>query len=862
MMYTGLELFMENLKNLIYWDDNPLISNNPLILSERPQIELLYKELELMIQYLFDEKEEDLHELEKVKNLKKEFKDVAQEAHNTVGRFVYFMNASRYDFTKCSLNLKNVMRSINSIKREYITIVDKQKMDSAPSIDYLKIQYTPALRTKKPLGEEMVVGLDQDVKLIRDQLVQDQKQLDVVSIVGMGGLGKTTLANKVFNDPYVMYHFQVRAWVTVSHTYEKSDLLIQILASIGSELDSVETSYYQLRDKLHKSLMNKRYFIVIDDIWSNEAWDDLKVFFPNYDTKSRILVTSRLKEVAVHAKSNGFVHHMDLLTDEESWELLCKKVFNDNACPEWLIKPGMEIAKKCHGLPLAVVVIGGVLTKEAEIKESWERIAQSVSAYIVNDPNGYLDMLTLCYDHLPPHLKDCFLYLGGFPEKHKFRVQSLIWLWMAEGFIQESGNRSLQEIGEDYLMELVDRNLVVADRKFNGAIKACSVHDLLRELCLEKATKEHFYLKINTPALGFGRIFTNVDIFIKKSCYRPSPRVRSILSFHSGKSMLNTTFGDFYFYPILMVLDLQKCRLENFPQSIELLVHLRYLAFWYTGQFPSSICNLWSLQTLIVRSFVTLMLPNTISNLVNLRHLRSDKNICFRSIEKPMNLLTISKVVVNDGAENLVKYIPRIKKLTSWTDAAKDHDFRSLTSLETLMSITGSSLGVYGQREYASGEFQNINMRLPTSLKKLSLAGCCLPWSDMSILQSLPNLEVLKILDIAFVGPLWETGERQFQRLKFLKLQGLDIQHWEASELNFPCLKRLVVDRCEYLEEIPLELGDIPTLELIEVDKSSVESIIEQQSYFGNFDLKINVRKGFHSRRSHWKLQGLQGSYY
>ncbi|GKF01993.1 NB-ARC domains-containing protein, partial [Tanacetum coccineum] len=114
--------------------------------------------------------------------------------------------------------------------------------------------------------------------------------------------------------------------------------------------------------------------------------------------------------------------------------------------------------------------------------------------------------------------------------------------------------------------------------------------------------------------------------------------------------------------------------------------YVRYPAFWYTGQFPSSICNLWSLQTLIVRSFVTLMLPHTISNLVNLRHLRSDKNICFRFIEEPMNLLTISKVVVSNWAETLVKYIPRIKKLTSWTDADKNH-FRSLTSLGTLMIL-------------------------------------------------------------------------------------------------------------------------------------------------------------------------------
>ncbi|XP_035834683.1 putative late blight resistance protein homolog R1A-10 [Helianthus annuus] len=755
-------------------------------------------------------------------------------------------------------------------------------MYSSRSIDSLRTQTQTVVAgtscTRKPLGtkkvlEETIVGLIRDAELIRDRLVEDQKQLDVVSIVGMGGLGKTTLATKVFNDPFVVYHFDVRAWITVSQTYERRDLLIQLVASICPEFDPINASDSKLREKLHKSVMGKRYLIVFDDVWSIQAWDDLKVFFPNDNNGSRILLTSRLKEVALHAKLHGFVHQLEFLTDVESWELLCKKVFHSDNFPTMLTEPGKEIAKKCHGLPLAVVVMAGVLAKETRSTYSWERIAKRVSSSIVNDPNKNMDILALSYDHLPPHLRDCFLYLGGFPEDHKFQVRKLIWLWMAEGFVEEDGKRSLEEIGEDYLMELVDRNLViVTDRKFNGAIKACSIHDLLRELCLERATKGNFCVKISTQMTDFSslvqhkprRIFTNQGL--KFNCYRHElfPWVHSLLWFHKNKSLINITDQYFHSYPLLMVLDLQKCQLQDFPPAIGLLVHLRYLAFWSTKGFPSSICNLWSLQTIILKSSVRFSLPDTISNLVNLRHLWSDGYIYFPSTRKPMNLQTISNVSLHNFSESWENCFPRIKKLTCTTLTQKNQNFKSLSSLEILMWINIASARQDGDLVSTTNNlFRKIHATFPDSLKKLTLSGCCLPWSDMSIVQSLPNLEVLKILDHAFMGPKWETDDVPFQQLKYLKLQTLHIEQWEASSINFPCLTHLVLGACRYLEEIPLEIGYISTLELIDVDDSnnaiieSLEEIQEEQQNFGNYGLKINVRKELHNLAYYRKLRGL-----
>ncbi|MFS8025070.1 putative P-loop containing nucleoside triphosphate hydrolase [Helianthus anomalus] len=152
----------------------------------------------------------------------------------------------------------------------------------------------------------------------------------------------------------------------------------------------------------------------------------------------------------------------------------------------------MQIAENCQGLPLAVVVISGVLAKETRSEEFWEKIAEKTGSYIVGDHGGMLETLALSYNHLPLHLRECFLYLGGFPEDYMFQVRELIWLWVAEGFIQDDENRSLEDIVEDYLMDFIDINLVnVTHRsKYDGAAKACKIHDLVRELCLEKAKEE------------------------------------------------------------------------------------------------------------------------------------------------------------------------------------------------------------------------------------------------------------------------------------------------------------------------------------------------------------------------------------
>ncbi|KAK1423639.1 hypothetical protein QVD17_18945 [Tagetes erecta] len=881
LTYAGLQMFMEKLQQLITYNDNSMI-NNPTIIDERPQFQLLHEQLGSMIQTLFIDRHQELLDLEKLNDLKRRFMHAADEAQHIIDVFlsgVHIRNNGHSPTSEDlngSLNLNDVRRSFTSVKVDFVSMrTDSMKIDSSRITDRTLNQSDAARIShnistsveSNKMRDEIIVGIDDDVKLIKDKLMDNQKKLDVVSIVGMGGIGKTTLATKVFNDPSIMYHFgDVRVWVTVSKTYNKRDVFIQILESVRNQLELEKTNDSQLRIWVHQHLKDKRYLIVIDDIWHKETWDKVKLYFPKDNNGSRILLTSRLVEVAKHAKPDGLIHRLEYLKKEKGWELLCKKVFHGDECPEWLTEPGMQIVENCHGLPLSLVVIAGVLEKEAWSKTVWVEIAERTSSYIVGDENGCMEILALSYKYLPLHLRECFLYLGGFPEDHKFQVERLTSLWVAEGFIQQAGDRSLDDIAESYLMDLIDRNLVIVSyrRRSNRAVKGCTLHDLVRELCLRKAKEEELILKTLSPDLPYAitplykpvRLFINLPVF-----YTQFPEnIRSILFFIDYRPLSDVIAGCFRSFMLLRVLDLQTCNLNNYPKYMELLVHLRYLAIWKSSVgFPASICNIWGLQTLIYKTRQNItVLPSNISDLVNLRHLwnylpssrdfRSFKMIFYLpSIDKEMNLKTISNVELGVGVD-FQRCFPNVKELRCTIHANEKNDFESLKYLEKL-KLTGYFEKVKSTGFDGATNRGKIHITLPKTLKALSLFGCHLPWSDMSIIQSLPNLEVLKLTCNGFEGSCWNAEEQVFQELKFLRLEILDIQQWKADEESFPSLRHLEIFNCKDLEEIPLDIGDIPTLELIKINNcrasldESVRMIEEQQHDSGNVNLKVVFRR-------------------
>ncbi|XP_058114519.1 putative disease resistance protein At1g50180 isoform X2 [Magnolia sinica] len=364
--------------------------------------------------------------------------------------------------------------------------------------------------TSPNVPEPDFVGFEKELETLVARLTEGELRRCVVSVVGMGGLGKTTLTKKLYNADTVKKHFDTHAWICVSQEYSARDLLQVFVRRWRVVSDNTEErlNIAELRDKISEYLNDKRYLVVLDDIWKSEAWDALKDAFPDVNNGSRVVLTTRNEDVALYADPDprNRPHKLRCLTIEESRDLFRRKTYG--GCPQDLEK---LIVENCHGLPLAIAVIGGLLSRKEEWE--WENVRKSISGQI---QGGISSILSLSYKDLSYDLKPCFLYLGNFPEDYEFHVQELIRLWAAEGFLKEREGLTLEEVGEDYLMQLVQRSMVqVARRSSSGRIKSCRIHDLLRDLSISEAKESKFlevqFLKLQddngnaTPAASRAR---------------------------------------------------------------------------------------------------------------------------------------------------------------------------------------------------------------------------------------------------------------------------------------------------------------------------------------------------------------------
>ncbi|KAI3946375.1 hypothetical protein MKW92_048302 [Papaver armeniacum] len=354
--------------------------------------------------------------------------------------------------------------------------------------------------------DDDVIGLEEYTKTLLTELEKDDERCCVVSVVGVGGLGKTTLAKKIYKHDTIMNRFHCRGWCSISQQLNLRDVLLEIIKKImnpnSNELKDLDDK--ELIEKLYKYLQDKRYFIVVDDLWSFKDWNTLSLAFPNGMRGSKVLLTTRNKRVASQADPWSFKLEPRLLSIEDnSWELLCKKAFpkdvRDTKCyPAGLEKLGREMVHKCGGLPLAICVLGGLLATKKSKKE-WEHINKDIPSNINEGKNGgVMGILALSYNDLPIHLKPCFLYFGLFPQDYAIPRKKLIQLWIAEGFIPNtSANTSLtmEDIGKNqYVAELIERCMIQADKVhiYTKTVKVCRIHDLMRDLCLSKAKETNF----------------------------------------------------------------------------------------------------------------------------------------------------------------------------------------------------------------------------------------------------------------------------------------------------------------------------------------------------------------------------------
>ncbi|TYH23562.1 hypothetical protein ES288_A03G023600v1 [Gossypium darwinii] len=657
-----------------------------------------------------------------------------------------------------------------------------------------------------------VIGRDEAKQHLINLLMNptDGEDIPVLPIVGIGGIGKTTLAQLVFNEESVKSHFELRIWVCVTEDFDIKQLMIKIIKS-ATGMNCKDMNKEELHKVLQDCLNGKRFFMVLDDVWNEDKkkWSELKDLLCGGAQGSKIIITTRSRKVAT---ITGTIPPYDLehLSDENCLSLFLKLAFKEGEEKQHdnLVRIGEGIVQKCKGVALAVKTLGGLLCS-TRVQHDWELVRDSELWKLKQEENDILPALKLSYDHLPWYLKQCFAFCSVFPKDFEFSHLLLISLWMANGFLQSPyENEEPEDIGNRYIQELLSRSFFqqVEDDIIYSAFK---MHDLVHDLALSVTQNEvnscNHYSTGNVRHLWF-------DLSKQDASQLPNNLgcLQSLfLLDEEDKADSESLIAEVISRSKhLRVLDLSNCSLEQLPNNIRYLKQLRYLNLAYNGnikRLPNSICNLQSLRTLNLLGCRGLEeLLKDIRYLISLRSLMVTTKQT-RLQENGISCLTSLRMLIFYECENLEKLFEDIQNLTALREliivdcnnlVSLPRDLKYLTALEILIIWDCEKLDV-------TVEELKLERKEDGSLRKLAIGG-------VPKLESLPQWILLgsaKILQHLWIGELenLSTLPTWFQHLTSLQTLEIDdcpkLLFLPEGMQHLTALKRLRIERCPKLSK-------------------------------------------------------------
>ncbi|MED6108123.1 hypothetical protein PIB30_020569 [Stylosanthes scabra] len=778
-------------------------------------------------------------------------------------------------------SMQDVVHKLESIVEEKDDLGLKQELLEDPDDMLWRIQ-------SSLLDNSRIYGRDDDKEAIIRFLLDDtcNDKLSIISVEGSGGVGKTTLAQLVYNDARVKEKFDTKAWVCVATKFNLisvSKAVIEDITSSPCKMDNLNSLQTQLKEEL----LEKTFLVVLDDVWDNQQclWDNFLKPFLSGNRGSKILLTTRNKNVDSGVSTKNLHYKVDTLSDKNCWLLFLEHSSlstNSRQYPT-LEKIGRQIVRRCKGLPLAIKTLGRLLHNKYD-KGYWEEILESEFWKFSEDESKIVPALRVSYHYLPSHLKRCFVYCLLYPEDYQFNKKELILLWIAEDLVRPIENNTLESIGCAYFEELVARSFF---QPSSHDVSLFVMHDLMHDLATSFA--ENFYCRVEgfeSPQricskirhLSYTRNYMDpTSLSLREVCDK-AIHMRTFLNVNVHFLSDDIENECSFLLAQLRCLRVLSFKffifIESLPDSIEKLIHLRYLDLSYTliVRLPESLCKLYNLQTLKLSHCSKLeMLPSRLQDLVNLHHLDIEETTSLIEMPKGMSNLThldsLWRYIVGRHEENGIRELGTLDNL---------HGLLCISNLENVNSSGEALESKMGNKKHITilelkwlplpdgdtnvadvqterdildklqphGNLKELSidgyrgeifphwlgLSCYASITKMSLIGCknCRQLPSLGQLPALQHLEIFKLDELEIIGCGFYKSNESFQSTPFKSLETLKFEkmsrwrewHFPKEFDGFPKLMNFSIKECPVLtEDLPAHLPSLEKLTILECEE-------------------------------------------